>query len=132
MEPTFTKEGELTFLSDQQHGPKIGLDIELAEDEWELREGLMYRKSMASNQGMLFVMDTEEQQSFWMLNTYIPLDIIFADRRGNIVAIAKNVPPHSLDPVPSKVPAKYVLEVNAGFCDQHGIVVGDRFEWNRL
>lgn len=132
MEPTFTKEGELTLLSDTTNQPKASIDIELAEDEWEIREGLMYRKSMETRQGMLFIMGAEERQSFWMLNTYIALDIIFADREGTIVSIATNVQPHALDPVSSGQPAFYVLEVVAGFTAQHNIQVGDRFEWNRM
>ena len=132
MEPTFTKEGELTLLSDTPNQPKASIDIELAEDEWEIREGLMYRKSMETRQGMLFIMGTEERQSFWMLNTYIPLDIIFADRQGTIVSIATNVQPHVLDPVSSVQPAFYVLEVNAGFTAQYNIQVGHLFEWKRM
>ena len=87
---------------------------------------------MENDQCMLFLMPTEEPQSFWMLNTYIPLDIIFANQSMEIVKIQANRQPQSLQSIPSERPAKYVVEVNAGFCAENGIVEGDRIRFQLL
>ncbi len=81
---------------------------------------------------MLFIMDREEIQSFWMLNTYISLDILFVDAEKRIVTIRPDTTPQSLDSVASDKPALYVVEVNAGFCKKHGISTGDRIEFELL
>ena len=75
--------------------------------------------------GMLFMMGTEEMQAFWMKNTIIPLDILYADSERRIVSIHKNTTPYSLDQIQSDKPALYVVEVNAGYTDRQGIVIGD-------
>ena len=85
---------------------------------------------MDDSKGMFFIFPNEEPQSFWMRNTYISLDILYVDEQGEIVSIASNTPVQSLDPIPSGKPAKYVVEVNAGYCARHGIEVGDQIEWN--
>lgn len=127
--PAFVKQGELRFLS--KDGKKIiaTIDIELAANDEKRTRGLMWRRKMEENQGMLFVMEQQEIQSFWMLNTYIPLDIIFVDEQRQIVTIRSNTQPQSLDPVTSDQPALYVVEVNAGYCRKNGISVGDRIEF---
>ena len=127
--PTFTKEGELTIHSADSQGVLANLDIEIANSELAIREGMMYRKELGPDQGMLFVLDREEPQAFWMLNTYLALDIVFTDGTGRIVHIARNNQPHALEPIPSIEPAQYALEVNAGFCTEHGIEEGDWLEW---
>ncbi|PHI19907.1 hypothetical protein CEQ90_10165 [Lewinellaceae bacterium SD302] len=125
--PQFTKEGELTISRD---GASIAtLDIEIADNRDDITQGLMYRRSMEEDQGMLFLMDAEEPQSFWMLNTYIPLDIIFIDAERKIVNVAANTTPMTTDPVPSTGPAKYVLEVNAGYGQRKGLRPGDQIDW---
>lgn len=127
--PAFIKQGELKFIS--QDGKKIisQIDIELAANDEKRTQGLMWRRKMEDHQGMLFVMEAEEMQSFWMLNTYIPLDIIFVDKQRQIVTIRSNTQPQSLDPVTSDKPALYVVEVNAGYCSKNRISVGDRIEF---
>jgi len=127
--PSFTKEGELTIHSADSQRVLAQLDIEIADNNLDIQQGMMYRMELASNQGMLFVLDREEPQSFWMLNTYLALDILFADSNGRIVHIARNNQPHALEPIPSVEPARYALEVNAGFCTENGIKVGDWMEW---
>ena len=84
---------------------------------------------MDEEQGMLFIMDSLAPQSFWMLNTYIPLDIIYVDENRQIVSIVEDTEPKSLDPIPSNAPALYVLEVNAGFTRSHGVDIGDQLNW---
>jgi len=127
--PAFTDEGDLAIYRNGTSEPIVQLDIELADDEASRVKGLMYRQTMAEDQGMLFIMENIEPQSFWMLNTYISLDIIYVGDDKRIVSIQRNTTPKSTDPVPSGVPAKYVLEVVAGYADRHGLQVGDRLEW---
>lgn len=130
-DPRFQKEGELQFISSS--GKTIQkIDIEIAENDWTRAQGLMWRKSMEPLQGMLFIMDSMEEQSFWMLNTYIPLDIIFADSSLKIVKIRANTKPQSLDPVTSELPAQYVVEVNAGFCEKFEIKEGYKIAFQRM
>ena len=124
-EPRFTKEGELTFLSKTGRKKIIHIDIEIAGNDYERGKGLMYRHSLSDNAGMLFIFERSGPLSFWMRNTYISLDIIFADENRQIVTIQKNTKPLSYVQIPSKRNSKYVVEVNAGFCDKYGIVIGD-------
>jgi uncharacterized protein len=124
-EPKFTKEGELTFLSKTVKKKIIKIDIEIADNDYERTRGLMYRRSLPDNSGMLFIFERSGTLSFWMRNTYIPLDIIFVDKNKQIVTIQKNTKPLSYAQIPSKRNAKYAVEVNAGFSDKHGIVIGD-------
>jgi uncharacterized protein len=123
-EPQFKKEGELSFLKNQQK-----LTIEIADNEAETTQGLMYRRSMPDSCGMIFVMPDYEPQKFWMKNTYIPLDIIFLDESKKIVTIQANTTPFSEAGVESYDKAKFVLEVNAGYCKRKGIEKGDLVKW---
>jgi len=123
--PVFRKDGELQFLNEKTNKVITTIDIEVANDDAEREQGLMYRDTMAENAGMLFLMDTEEPQTFWMKNTIISLDIVYADSERRIVSISKNCKPYSLDQIPSVKPALYVVEVNAGYTTQHGITDGD-------
>ncbi|MCK6615376.1 MAG: DUF192 domain-containing protein [Ignavibacteriaceae bacterium] len=124
----FKKEGEL-ILADSLGNKKAAIDIEIADTEYEQALGLMYRTSMEQNQGMLFVFPAEEIRSFWMMNTLISLDMIFLDNNGKIVTIHRNTKTESEQSYRSTKPAKYVLEVIAGFCDIYGITEGDRMSY---
>lgn len=128
LEYSFTKEGELVF-SDSVGIQKAKIDIEIADDDYQRELGLMNRKSMQENQGMLFIFPFERFQSFWMRNTFISLDIIFVDANKTIVTIHKNTQVLSDQSYPSSKPAKYVVEVVAGFTDKYKISVGDKIEW---
>lgn len=123
--PVFRKDGELRFLDGKTDKVITKIDIEVADNDAEREQGLMYRDSMAENAGMLFLMDTEDMQAFWMKNTIISLDIMFVDSERRIVNIQKNCKPYSLDQLPSSKPALYVVEVNAGYSEKHGIKAGD-------
>ncbi len=124
----FKKEGELTFQTSE--GKFISkIDIEIADDMVERAVGLMYRESLEFNQGMLFIFPTEEYQSFWMRNTMIPLDIIFVNKKMEIVTIHKNTTPFSEKSYPSTEPSIYVVEVNAGYTDKFEIEEGDKINW---
>lgn len=126
----FVKHGELRFLT---RSKKLlgAVDIEIADDEAKRMQGLMYRETMKESQAMLFIFPDEAERSFWMKNTIISLDMIYANARNEIVGIQKNTTPYSEESYPSNAPARYVVEVVAGYCESHSIKVGDQIEWKR-
>ena len=130
-EVTFTKEGELTLKKATTDSVVARLDIEFATSEYETQTGLMYRKSMQPNRGMLFIFENESQRSFYMKNTEFALDIIYINSAYKIVSIQKNAKPFDKSSLPSQAPAKYVLEVNAGQSDIWGIEAGDVIEFSK-
>ncbi|MBI2654054.1 DUF192 domain-containing protein [Candidatus Woesearchaeota archaeon] len=106
----------------------IKINAEIADDNEERMNGLMFRKNLDENEGMLFVFDNEEVQIFWMKNTLIPLDMIFINENLEIVGI-KHAVPCEKEPCgiyQSEKPAKYVLEVNGNFTIKNKIKIGDR------
>ena len=122
--PKFMKEGTLQFVNTNNDVIKK-IDIEVADDDYQRMQGLMFRREMKESQGMLFLMEQLKPQSFWMRNTYISLDIIYVNDKKQIVSIQKNTTPLSDAPLPSGKPALYVVEVVSGFCDKYGVGVGD-------
>lgn len=128
-EPQFRKEGTLRFLDGENGAVRATIDMELADNDMERQFGLMYRKSMAADQGMLFLFERSEPQGFWMKNTFIPLDILFVDENRTILNIHENTVPHSEATIASEGPARYVVEVNGGFTAANGIRPGDRIAW---
>jgi hypothetical protein len=129
--PQFTKEGELFFISKANNDTLRKIDVELAESDDERAKGLMDRKSMTDDQGMLFIFSQAEEQSFWMKNTYISLDIIYVDENKEIVSIQKYATPLSEESLPSFKKAMYVVEVNAGFCDKYHVAFGDKIAYTK-
>lgn len=99
------------------------LKLEIADTEEKRKVGLMYRKKLPEDQGMLFVFPEEQKRSMWMKNTYISLDMIFMDSKYKVVGVLKNVPPLNEEKREITAPAKYVLEVNAGIADRKGIKI---------
>jgi uncharacterized membrane protein (UPF0127 family) len=99
--------------------------VEVANTGPRRQRGLMYRRTMPNDAGMIFYFPNEAPRHFWMKNTYIPLDIIYIDAKGEIVNIAANTETLSETPIPSILPAKYVLEINAGQAAARGIEIGD-------
>ncbi|MEO1261356.1 MAG: DUF192 domain-containing protein [Bacteroidota bacterium] len=128
-EPSFTKEGELSIISSASGEVIHHLDIEKAENDEERALGMMFRRSMPDSRGMLFLFDEARPQSFWMKNTFIPLDIIYIDENKKITTIYANTTPHSETSLPSKGNAQFVLEVRGGFCQDYGVKVGDSVDW---
>ncbi|MEC3906984.1 DUF192 domain-containing protein [Tamlana sp. 2201CG12-4] len=120
----FTKEGELSIYK-ASDSTQINLDIEIADTDFDIQTGLMYRNSMEQNQGMLFIFDDEKERFFYMKNTKFSLDLIYIDSNKNIVSFQKNAKPFDETSLPSNVPAKYVLEINSGLVDLWGIKVED-------
>jgi uncharacterized membrane protein (UPF0127 family) len=101
-------------------------DVEIADNEAERAEGLMYRQTMADNAGMLFLYPSPRPVEFWMKNTVLSLDIVFVRADGTIARIAANTTPMSEDLIPSGEPVLAVLEVKAGIMRELGINPGDR------
>lgn len=112
--------------------------VEIADDQAERARGLMYRRQLAPDAGMLFIYDTPRPVSFWMRNTYIPLDLIFMDTAGIIRHIHRNARPFDETPLPGAVPADpapdrlMVLEIPAGQADVNGLRVGQPMAHPRL
>jgi uncharacterized membrane protein (UPF0127 family) len=100
--------------------------VEVVSNEADRAKGLMYRKSLPEGQGMLFDFHSEQDVSFWMQNTYIPLDMIFIKADGRIANIVENTEPLSTKMIPSRGPVRGVLEVIGGTTRKLGIVAGDR------
>jgi uncharacterized membrane protein (UPF0127 family) len=108
-------------------GMQIGnarFTLEVADTYAKRARGLMQRDSMASDHGMIFVFDKEQDLAFWMHNTRIPLDIVYLDATGRIVSVA-SMKPYDETSVPSGAPAKYAIELNQGAAQLAGIKAGD-------
>ena len=103
-------------------------EVELAMDDASRIRGLMFRDRMEPDHGMLFVFEREEPQAFWMRNTRIPLDILYFDEALRLVSVSAGVPPcttQTCPSYPSKGPARFVLELNAGHARRLGVQSGD-------
>ncbi len=90
--------------------------------------GLMYRRELDSDAGMLFIFPEEETQQFWMKNTLIPLDMIFIDAAKTVVGVVAEARPQTTTARGVGKPSKYVLEVNGGFAAKHGVAAGTTME----
>jgi uncharacterized protein len=100
--------------------------VEIADNDAERAKGLMYRRELPEGQGMLFDFHREQEVSFWMQNTYIPLDMVFIRSDGRILRIAESTEPLSTRLIPSGGPVRAVLEVIGGTTRKLGIAPGDR------
>jgi uncharacterized protein len=100
--------------------------IELALTDAQMEQGLMFRRSMAPNAGMLFDFKHPTNVSMWMKNTVLPLDMLFLDEQGRIIDIHERAVPYSTDIIAGKAPARYVIELNGGTAARLGIKVGDQ------
>lgn len=128
---TFNKEGELEIYKGETDSLLTRLDIEIAESDYEIQTGLMYREEMDANEAMLFVFPDMEFHSFYMKNTLIPLDIIFIDDQLRVVNFKQNATPLDEAGIPSGLPVQYVLEVNAGLSTSWNIAIGDRIIYTK-
>ncbi len=128
----FKKEGTLKLVRSTNDSLITTLDIEIAEGDYETATGLMYRNSMEDHQAMLFIFERESPLSFYMKNTQFPLDIIYLNEALQIVEVYRNAKPFDPTPLPSRKPAKYVLEVNAGLVAQWKLLPIDRAEFTRI
>jgi uncharacterized membrane protein (UPF0127 family) len=106
--------------------------VELALNDGQRSQGLMFRRYMAPDAGMLFVYPRDRVISMWMKNTFIPLDMVFVAADGRVVALHERAVPHSLRAIGSGVAARGVIEFAAGTIARLGIRVGDRVSNDRL
>jgi uncharacterized protein len=105
--------------------------VEVARTEAEQARGLMFRDRLAPDAGMIFPMNPPRVASFWMKNTFIPLDMIFIRADGTIARIAAETVPYSLTPVSSGEPVAAVLEIAGGRAGELGISEDDKVDWPR-
>jgi uncharacterized protein len=111
-----------------QAGQRQAFRVEVARNDADRAQGLMFRRSMPADQGMLFDFGRVEPVSMWMQNTYLPLDMLFIRADGTIARIAPNTEPLSTRTILSGEPVLSVLELNAGTAARLGIKPGDRVE----
>ena len=102
--------------------------VEIADTDAEREKGLMFRKEVPPDRGMLFDFRTPREVAFWMKNTLIPLDIIYIRVDGTVLSIARNTTPLSEAPIPSGGPILGVLELAGGRAGEIGLMPGDRIE----
>lgn len=106
--------------------------VEIADNDVSRERGLMFRKSLAADRGMLFDFKTPQPVAFWMKNTLIPLDMLFVGQDGHIISIARGATPMSETPIPSGGDALLVIEVRGGRAAEIGAEPGDLVRENRL
>jgi hypothetical protein len=109
-------------------GGPVRVAVEVVDTPERRARGLMYRTRLDDDHGMLFVFPTDEVQSFWMKNTYIPLDLVFIGDDRRIVGIHAEATPHSEAPIGIGRPSRWVLEVPGGYTRRRGIAAGDQVE----
>ena len=102
-------------------GQPITVKVEVARTDQERQRGLMYRMHMDEDAGMLFLFEKPDQLTFWMHNTYIPLDMLFIEPSMHILGIVEDAAPRNDSPRSVPGQSQYVLEVNAGFSQRHGV-----------
>jgi uncharacterized membrane protein (UPF0127 family) len=107
-------------------GARHVVQVELARTPAERSRGLMERRELGADAGMLFVFDETSDHAFWMKNTLIPLDMIFIAEDGRIAGIVARAVPGDLSPRSVRAASRYVLEVNGGWSEAHGVGAGDR------
>lgn len=106
--------------------------LEIADQSWERTRGLMFRRKMDPEFGMLFVFPDEAERSFWMKNTLIPLDMVHIDAAGTVVGVVAKAEPLTLSPRRTGEPARYVLELTSGRAAEVGIVPGAKMSVTNL
>lgn len=121
-----------TKLAIQSGGKRHTFTVELAMTDRQQTQGLMFRRALAPDAGMLFDYKTPTRITMWMKNTFIPLDMIFIGSDGTVVDIAERAVPQSEEIIPTRKPARAVLEVNGGTAQRLGIKVGDVVESDAL
>lgn len=117
-------------ILDPQGGLRREFQVELALTPAEHAQGLMYRKELGADRGMLFIFPEVTQTAFWMKNTLIPLDMVFIASDKKIVSIVENAAPQTETPRSAEGPFQYVLEIEGGRSRALGIQAGDRVDFS--
>jgi uncharacterized protein len=102
-----------------------GFEVEVARSAREREVGLMYRRALPTERGMLFIFPKEQIIYMWMKNTYLPLDMVFVSRSGRVVGVKRDAAPMSEELITSGPPAYAVIELNAGVAKAIGVATGD-------
>lgn len=105
-------------------GGELHVKVEIARTEPERQRGLMYRTSLEAGRGMIFLFEHPQRLSFWMKNTYIPLDMIFMDEHKKVVYVEENAEPLTLEARGPQTDTQFVLEVPGGWARAHGVGPG--------
>jgi uncharacterized protein len=113
-------------------GARLPVLVELARNDEERTRGLMNRRELGPEAGMLFLFAETEPRAFWMKNTLIPLDMLFIDDGGRVVGLVERAEPLTTTPRDPGVPSRYVLEVNGGWAARHGVRPGDRVRFENV
>lgn len=108
---------------------KANFKVQIAQTRAQLEQGLMNRKSLPQDSGMLFIFPDEQIRTFWMKNTLIPLDMVFMDSKKAIIGIVYNAVPQTLDIRSVNKPTQYVLEINAGQALMNNLKIGATAKW---
>ncbi len=122
--PAFADAGDNVVVIVTGEGP-VRFFVEVAVTARERSVGLMHRRELAADHGMIFDFGTEQDITMWMRNTYLPLDMVFIGSGGVIRHIAKRTTPLSERTISSQNPVRYVLEINGGLADKLKIEIGD-------
>jgi uncharacterized membrane protein (UPF0127 family) len=111
---------------------EVHVQVEVARTEPDRQRGLMFRQSLASGHGMLFIFEQPGPLKFWMKNTYIPLDMIFLDGARQVVFVEENAEPLTLGPRGPDTPTQFVIEVPGGWARTHGVETGIPVHFNNI
>lgn len=106
-------------------GTKAEFDVEVATTQEQQEHGLMFRKILAPDAGMIFIWPADQPVSMWMKNTLIPLDMLYVASDGKITKIVTNAVPNDLTPLPSEIPIRAVIEIGGGEASKQNIKTGD-------
>jgi len=118
---------DLRWLGGQAH-----FTVEVAADQAAREKGLMFRDHMASSAGMIFVYQAPTHARFWMKNTLIPLDMIFADETGRVTVVHSDAVPQDLTPIDGGEGVMYVIEINGGLAKRIGIAAGAEMRFDLI
>jgi uncharacterized membrane protein (UPF0127 family) len=113
-------------------GRSSAVRVEVARTPSELERGLMFRRELGQDDGMLFVFPETSDHAFWMKNTFLPLDMIFMDASGTVIGVVERAEPMTTTPRRVDAPSRYVLEVNGGWSAAHGVAPGDRVRFEGI
>ena len=128
--PSFQQEGTLAFY--QPSGDTLAtIAIEIADTDAERQRGLMQRRSLGYDRGMLFIFEETSTDGMWMKNTPLPLDIVFVSPDSQVINIARRTTPFSEETIEPAAPRRFVVEVRAGFANEFGLTDSTRIRWVR-
>ena len=125
-------EPEFTHVTFHTTRGDIRVKSEVARTGKARRQGLMHRRDLPPHEGMLFIFEKQEPQSFWMKNTYLFLDMIFVNDAHEVVGVVENAEPETLNPRGVAAPSRFVIEVIGGYAAKHGIQTGTRVSFDKL